>query len=582
MSKNASSRLQQNNASGIVLNNELKIKAYTGKINKVYVVLVQCLLIYCSVLCSMLSFTSSMNYSVDTKLVIFVTLVATIVNYFGFILLRYNDNSVISIIVVFAYVIYFMLDTDRIGKELITAVSKYLDCINDAFNLEYLLVLNIDGDAANSYTHLVIILMLFIIMIVSYNVVMGLNRGIYLLVTAIWPVLSIIVAVEPQGGLLIGYIGITVVLFLTNTTIKSYKLEEDVIKNKKGKKLFKDVVLVKVSISMAIAFLALFIVVGIVFSKNKYENNVFLKNLSVELHGIKDNIIDRIQGTEKQDDYSFSFFDLFKDRSVLGNGKISDSGTVKFTNDKMFDLVSNRVMDGMYLKNYIGLEYNNGWLTKDLHETDLSVYRKYENQLGEVLKDIESYEIRDELIYNIVCVKDIQMDGVTDLIISAPSVEYNILADGTLQYSKKEKDMVVAGYEIEFAGVYAHAVVNGLLDEIDIDDTVNMSYYLEVPQKLKSSIDYIRPQLDEYINKTKENSQLMGKYEEYAQKLETIKAVVNYFNNEYTYTLNPGISKEDMDPVEYFLKYNKKGYCMYYAAAATAILRDYKIPARYV
>ena len=334
--------IQQNNASGIILSNEFKIKAYTGTINNVYVVLVQCILIFCAVVFPMFSFTQCMNFNVNTKLILFIAALTVIINYMGFTLLKQKDNSVISVIVLFAYIIIFMLDTDRIGRELITAVSKYLDFINDAFDLGYLLVLNIDGVEVSNYTHLMLILMLFIIMIVSYNVVMGLNKWIYLMVTALWPALCLVVGRAPIGALFVGYIGITIVLFLTNKTIKNYKLDNDTIKKKKGKKVFKDVALVKVSISFALAFIALCLIVGIVFGKSEFEENVFIKNLSVELHGVKDNIVNKIMGEESEDDYEFNFFDLFKDRSVLGNGKISESGSVKFNNEKIFNMVSNR------------------------------------------------------------------------------------------------------------------------------------------------------------------------------------------------------------------------------------------------
>ena len=582
MSDKANIELQQNNNSGIILSNEFRIKAYTGKINNVYVVLVQCISIVCAVLFSMFSFTQCMNFKVDASFVILIAVVVTAINYAGFRLLKYKDNSVISVIVVFVYVIFFMLDTDIIGKELITAVSKYLDYINEAYELGYLLVLNVDDVVVYNYTHLMIILMMFVIMIVAYNVVMGVNKWVYLLCTGIWPALCLVVSKSPSGVLFVGYIGITVAIFLSNKVIKVYKLDDDALKKKKGKRVFKDVAVVKVSISATIAFVVVCLIIGLIFSKSDFEENILLKNISVELHGVKDSIVNRILGTESEEDYEFNFFDLFKDRSVLGNGKISESGSVKFNNEKIFDVVSNRIMDGMYLKNYIGVSYENGWVTKDLHETDLALYRKYENQLSEVLEQIESYEIREELLYNLVCIKDLKIDGAVDVIPYAPSVSYDILADGTLEYDKREKDMVVAGYELEFADIYAHSAVNGLLDEIDIEDIVNMQYYLEVPKQLKSAIDYIRPTLEEYIVKTEEKSRIIGEYGEYAKKLEIIKAVVNYFQNEYTYTLNPGVSKEDIDPVEYFLKYNKKGYCMYYAAAATAILRDYGIPTRYV
>jgi len=583
MNKTKAKENINNNISGIVLDNELRIKAYAGKINKAYVILVQCILIFCAVIFPMFSFLEGMNFVVNTKLVLLLAMVLVVVNYTAFTILRYNDNSVLAIAIILTYVIYFMLDTDRISKELITMVSKYLDYINDYFELKYMLILNVDGKEVSHYTRLMIVFMMFMIMIVAYNIVMGFNKKIYILITSIWPVLCLVVGHGPKGILFIGYIAITVVIFLTNTTVKSYKLEEDVIKKKKGKKLFKDIVVVKVSISAIIVFLIMCLLVSILFSKNRYENSYFIKNCSVELHSIKDNIVNKIKGVEIEDDYKFNFFDLFKNRDVLGNGKISNSGTVKFKNEKVFSVISNRITESMYLKNFIGLEYNNGWITKNLDKTDLAFNREYENQLLDVLENMESYIIREEMAYDMIGIKDLNIKGAVNLIPAAPSVEYDILKDGTVKYKKKNyKDLIVTGYEIEFANVYAMIVLHDMLDAIDITESVNMAYYLKVPNELKSSIDYIRPEFEVYLDKAKDSSQLVNKYGDYGKKLETIRALVNYFNNEYEYTMSPGEIKDDMDPVGYFLKYNKKGYCMYYAAAATAILREYGIPTRYV
>ena len=103
-----------------------------------------------------------------------------------------------------------------------------------------------------------------------------------------------------------------------------------------------------------------------------------------------------------------------------------------------------------------------------------------------------------------------------------------------------------------------------------------------VPEELQGAIYSIKPSIDSYINIVSNNSNLIKKYGEYGKRLEIIRGVINYLNNEYEYTLSPGAPSKDLDPVEYFLMYNKKGYCMYYAAAATAILRNYGIPTRYV
>lgn len=48
-----------------------------------------------------------------------------------------------------------------------------------------------------------------------------------------------------------------------------------------------------------------------------------------------------------------------------------------------------------------------------------------------------------------------------------------------------------------------------------------------------------------------------------------------------TYSLRPGKTPSDQDFVNYFLKTNKKGFCMHYAASAVMLFRAAGIPARY-
>lgn len=60
-----------------------------------------------------------------------------------------------------------------------------------------------------------------------------------------------------------------------------------------------------------------------------------------------------------------------------------------------------------------------------------------------------------------------------------------------------------------------------------------------------------------------------------------IKAVCNYLDKNYEYTLSPGKLENGRDFLEQFME-RKKGYCTYFATIATEMFRIYGIPARYV
>lgn len=66
-----------------------------------------------------------------------------------------------------------------------------------------------------------------------------------------------------------------------------------------------------------------------------------------------------------------------------------------------------------------------------------------------------------------------------------------------------------------------------------------------------------------------------GKRYAYAQ------AVANYLKKQYTYSLEPGELPSGQDAIQYFLTEGRKGYCMHFASAGVAILRQLGVPSRY-
>ncbi len=72
-----------------------------------------------------------------------------------------------------------------------------------------------------------------------------------------------------------------------------------------------------------------------------------------------------------------------------------------------------------------------------------------------------------------------------------------------------------------------------------------------------------------------------GKLNTMEQRLEYADELRAYFADHFAYTLEPGAVPEGEDFFKYFMCVTNKGYCTYYATAATLILRNAGIPARY-
>ena len=63
--------------------------------------------------------------------------------------------------------------------------------------------------------------------------------------------------------------------------------------------------------------------------------------------------------------------------------------------------------------------------------------------------------------------------------------------------------------------------------------------------------------------------------------LQYAEYIREFFADNYQYSLAPGRTPKGRDFVQYFLETNKKGYCTYFATAATMMFRYAGVPARY-
>ena len=64
-------------------------------------------------------------------------------------------------------------------------------------------------------------------------------------------------------------------------------------------------------------------------------------------------------------------------------------------------------------------------------------------------------------------------------------------------------------------------------------------------------------------------------------RYEMVGVVKSYLAENYSYSWNLDGLDSDEDPLEYFLKRGKKGYCMHFASAGVILLRSLGVPARY-
>lgn len=90
---------------------------------------------------------------------------------------------------------------------------------------------------------------------------------------------------------------------------------------------------------------------------------------------------------------------------------------------------------------------------------------------------------------------------------------------------------------------------------------------------------------DMYMDVPKENvesiAEFCSKYNLTAESENIVERLSEIFQQDYEYTLMPGVTPSKKEFVNYFLDESKKGYCVYFATSSTLIFRYLGIPARY-
>lgn len=109
----------------------------------------------------------------------------------------------------------------------------------------------------------------------------------------------------------------------------------------------------------------------------------------------------------------------------------------------------------------------------------------------------------------------------------------------------------------------------------------NFAYYL-ISQEKK----VIGSEENMYLNVPEKNQEAVAAFCEEmnlrGDKMSQLTQVIQYFQENIPYTMRPGAVPRDEDAINYFLTKSRKGYCAYFASAATLIFRHLGISARYV
>ncbi len=271
---------------------------------------------------------------------------------------------------------------------------------------------------------------------------------------------------------------------------------------------------------------------------------------------------------------SYGFGSLFSSDKVSAEpGQLSNLSQISFdgNEDLKVTLVNYRA-SRIYLRNYVGYNYNGRNLTWSAPKTDEGSEELYKYTARLLEKDFANDKAACQSRHKIVVELTDSALINTPLCVpyySAPEGETlnftnsGEVRDSNLSNAREPREYTV--YTLDREQSDYSALTDEKSKELEIkarDDAYENA--LTVPEE---NITAIKKFCDAYNIKPGDP--------------DAVQKVVSVLETDYEYTLRPGKIPYGEDYINYFLLANQKGYCQHFASAATLIFRYLGIPARY-
>lgn len=291
--------------------------------------------------------------------------------------------------------------------------------------------------------------------------------------------------------------------------------------------------------------------------------------------------------------------DIFGVKTVGGTngGILGETSGISFNGSTALRLTASPFTRSLYLKGYVGGVYkDNTWSPVDVDEDDV----EFDEAFGEIglwpqdLNYLISHECRydsddtDEL--------EIYAVGASKKFVYAP---YSTFYSQTSKDQKNEMTRTLEGFVKPGSDKYtitysSYDRMSGDLANVENDFKLNEQTSAMLTDYAIEALDEYTEFVNKHYTKVHKSKTLDRVYNEIATNYlggsgnwsyyEVYNAIKSYFaeSGEYSYSLQPGVTPEGEDFIDYFLDVQKEGYCSYYASAGVELLRKFGYPARYV
>lgn len=284
---------------------------------------------------------------------------------------------------------------------------------------------------------------------------------------------------------------------------------------------------------------------------------------------------------------------------INGNGQMGDIDSLHQTGRRIMEIqTSLQADDRLYLRNYSGSIYkDNSW--SDLPDSE---YRKY-SKLFSAYSEGAWYD-QSVIIFTALAGDEQGKNKLAAALqtsyddsfaprqfkvakIFAGANEYFFpyntdIASHSFKYDKIARD---DGNKLYSASAYLQPPNYALMDDFVEDyssDNDYLAYYSQTEKLYRKFVYSHYLQVPAGVLDEFNKNFPIEKVHTTTERIQFIEKLQKYFLQNYHYNDAPGKVPAGKDFVSYFLNESHEGYCTYFASAATLILRQAGIPARYV
>ena len=299
----------------------------------------------------------------------------------------------------------------------------------------------------------------------------------------------------------------------------------------------------------------------------------------------------------------------------------------KYTGKTVLEIETDKSpVSTIYIKGFYGTNYGDGnWsydasafekackeAGKSAEEVALQIFQMPYERWTEYYKDSYNY---DEITYEVTYAGTMGDVAYVPYASDYTSLDenYTLMGDYLLKKSLLDTKITVTGINMETklerwvnvnsairAGAfpYATSVSSSYLSPvIDLENQSEelaflnelANAYLNVPEEAKKFLEQATGEIE--ANMPESSLSYSSYYSSYYdangenennRRIQYGQAVVSYLAKQMSYSLKLDTLPIGMDPIEYALNESHEGYCMHFASAATLLLRQGGVPARYV